>query len=256
MAFSLARLGARSSSSRSLLLLRSVLGRHAWRLRPLRFCLMSGSSRGVGLFQPRLSRPVLRFVAVSRRHAWRTRISSCAATWRLGDCITPLSPFLQPVALGAFFPSLLPIDVAGCFLFGRSCWSTGLFPIFSRAHLRVAYVAVLWRCHVALQPLSCHSPFLAPALLCRAFRVSGIVPSRLRARAFRSCPPPPASCWQPVRYLRITMLKNHDGNETSLVQLAPFIRPRDPQEWGMNRPDSAGGSRARSQVRFREAASR
>ena len=29
------------------------------------------------------------------------------------------------------------------------------------------------------------------------------------------------------------MLKKHDGNETSLAQLGPFIRPRDPQEWGM-----------------------
>ena len=29
------------------------------------------------------------------------------------------------------------------------------------------------------------------------------------------------------------MLKKYDGNETSLAQLAPFIRPGDPQEWGM-----------------------
>ena len=159
------------------------------------------------------------------------------------------SPLFFSGWLSSLLSSLLPIDVAGCFLFGRSCWSTGFSPMSSRAHLGVAYVAVLWRRHVALQPLCCYPPFLAPALVRRAFRVSGIAPSRLSGRAFHSCSP---------RLLRVgscPVPSHHHAQETrrkrdvSRAARAVHSAPR-PAGVGHDRADSAGGSRARPQVRF------
>ena len=184
MAFSVARLGAGSSSLRSLPTLPSVFRSHAWRLPPLRLCLMSGSSTGLGLFRPGVFAPVFMLAAPSSRHAWRTGTSSCAATWRFGDCITASSALLHGVAPTPF-SSRLPIDVAPGFVLHRSFRSAVFSPRSSPAHLGVAYVALLWCRHVALERLSHHTSFLAVAVVSRAFSLSRIAASRLSARVFR-----------------------------------------------------------------------
>ena len=258
MTFSVARLGARSCSLRSLSTPGSVFRSHAWRLHRLGFYWMSGSSIGLGLFRSGVSAAVSLLVRASPRHAWRTRTSSCAATWRFGDSITG-SLFLLYGVTSTPCPSPLSVDGAAGFVIAPSFRLTGFSRESSRAPGRGVPGAPV------LPPRGASGALLAqplpgaggrsPGLLASFVIVPGIAASRLRARAFRS---------RSKRLFRVG-----SGPVPSHYHAQEVRRQRDvsrparavhsaarPAGVGHDRADSAGGSRARPQVRFREAASR